>query len=251
MPEIEFDDDSELSEEELKAKQLLDPTFRNKFDLEIKTGKLGIDKITPSQVDRVPGLSDSAKKFFAKGEEVAPFVIDRNGNLVNGHHRYDAAKMLGVKRVPIIAVNRTIHELVELFGPGSKYNMASQTGTVDARKVKGFKGLKPIDTVDPRSVAAQKGWDTRRRRMNKGQQQLDFGDDFKDISQDMEMEEDKMLDLMHPERTRLKQSWQYDKFKSPIENFTNWFREKRRDPDWKHDEQSSWKLFSDEYYGSF
>ena len=87
--------------------------------------------------------------------------------------------------------------------------------------------------------------------MNKGQQQLDFGDDFKDISQDMEMEEDKMLDLMHPERTRLKQSWQYDKFKSPIENFTNWFREKRRDPDWKHDEQSSWKLFSDEYYGSF
>ena len=236
---------------QLKAKQLLDRNFRKKFDLEIRTGKLGIDKITPSQVDRVPGLSDSAKKFFAKGEEVAPFVIDRNGNLVNGHHRYDAAKMLGVKRVPIIAVNRTIHELVDMFGPGSKYNMASQAGTVDARKVKGFKGLKPVDTVDPRSVAAQKGWDTRRRRMNKGQQQLDFGDDFKDIRQDMEMEEDKMLDLMHPERTKLKQSWQYDKFKSPIENFTNWFREKRRDPDWKHDEQSSWKLFSDEYYGSF
>ena len=25
--------------------------------------------------------------------------------------------MLGVKRVPIIAVNRTIHELVDMFGP--------------------------------------------------------------------------------------------------------------------------------------
>ena len=95
--------------------------------------------------------------------------------------------MLDVKRVPIIAVNRTIHELVELFGPGSDFNMASQTGTVDARKVKGFKGLKPIDTVDPRSVAAKRGWDTRRQRMNKGQQELDFGDDG-DIRKDMEID---------------------------------------------------------------
>ena len=172
---------------QLKAKHLLDPNFRNKFDLEIRSGNIGLDKITPSQVDRVPGLSDSAKKFFAKGQVVPPFIIDRNGNLVNGHHRYDAAKMLDVKRVPIIAVNRTIHELVELFGPGSDFNMASQTGTVDARKVKGFKGLKPIDTVDPRSVAAKRGWDTRRQRMNKGQQELDFGDDG-DIRKDMEID---------------------------------------------------------------
>ena len=176
---------------QIKQKHLEDPAFRQKFDLEIRSGTLALDKITPAQVDRVPGLSDSAKKFFAKGQKVSPFIIDRNGNLVNGHHRYDAAKMLGVKRVPIIAVNRTIHELVDMFGPGSDFNLASKTGAVDARKVKGFKGLRPVDTVDPRSVAAQKGWDTRRRRMNRGQQQLDFGDEFKDIRQDMEMEESK------------------------------------------------------------
>ena len=82
---------------QIKQKHLEDPAFRRKFDLEIRSGTLALDKITPAQVDRVPGISYSAKKFFAKGQKVSPFIIDRNGNLVNGHHRYDA-KMLGVKR---------------------------------------------------------------------------------------------------------------------------------------------------------
>ena len=178
---------------QIKQKHLEDPAFTQKFDLETKKGILGLDKITPSQIDRVPGLSDSAKKFFAKGQKVAPFIIDRNGKLVNGHHRYDAAKALGVKRVPIIAVNRTIQELVAMFGPESDFNMASKSGEVDARKVKGFKGLKPVD-VDPRSVAAQKGWSTRRQNMRKrgGQQELplDFGND-KDIRNDLESDSEK------------------------------------------------------------
>ncbi len=166
---------------QLKDKQLLDPNFRKKHDLEIKSGTIGLDRIKPAQVDRVAGLSDSAKKFFAKGQTPKPFIIDRNGMLVNGHHRYDAALMLGVKRIPFIAIDRTIDELVKMFGPGSEYNLASKTGGVDGRKVKGFSGVKPEDVplrpINKRSVAAIKAWQKKKYGDSPSQQEFNFDKD--------------------------------------------------------------------------
>ena len=101
--------------------------------------------------------------------------------LVNGHHRYDAALMLGVKRIPFIAVDRTIDELVQRFGPGSEYNLASKTGGVDGRKVKGFAGVKPealpVRPVNNRSVAATKAWQKKKYGDSASQQEFDFSKD--------------------------------------------------------------------------
>ena len=179
---------------QLKQKHLDDPKVRDFIEkemgepLQTKRGTIGLDKIQPMQLDRVPGLSDSAKKFFAQGKEVQPFIIDRNGKLINGHHRYDAAKSLGVKRVPFIAINFTIHEMVRLFGPKGKYNLASKGGKTS---VKGFARLTPVD--DPKLKQYQDELEkkvnspysnrskaqTDRRRREKGfdspaQQQLDL-----------------------------------------------------------------------------
>ena len=179
---------------QLKQKHLDDPKVQDFIEkemgepLQTKRGTIGLDKIQPMQLDRVPGLSDSAKKFFAQGKEVQPFIIDRNGKLINGHHRYDAAKSLGVKRVPFIAINFTIHEMVRLFGPKGKYNLASKGGKTS---VKGFARLTPVD--DPKLKQYQDELEkkvntpysnrskaqTDRRRREKGfdspaQQQLDL-----------------------------------------------------------------------------
>ena len=57
-----------------------------------------------------------------------------------------------------------------------------------------------------------------------------------------------MLDVMIPDRSKLKQKWDYDKNQSPTANFTNWFNfSKRKDPDWEYSESESWKIFSQEY----
>lgn len=59
--------------------------------------------------------------------------------------------------------------------------------------------------------------------------------------------EDSMLDVMEPARREITPQWNYNSRQSPIENFTHWFKEKRKDPKWMYDEQESWKIFKDKY----
>ena len=168
---------------QLKLRHLSDPKWhdqvRDTFGITIKTkkGTIGIDKIRPGQIDRVPGLSDSAKKFFAKGQQVEPFIIDNNGVLVNGHHRYDAAMMLGIQRVPFVLVDRTIHELVKMFGPGSDMNVASPGGKLDLvakdgkavdPELRKFANREPKD--DPKMIDLQRRLDKRMSRSDKAKQ---------------------------------------------------------------------------------
>ena len=44
-----------------------------------------------------------------------PFIIDKKGYLVNGHHRFDAANILGIDRVKAIIVDADIEELMKHF----------------------------------------------------------------------------------------------------------------------------------------
>ena len=190
---------------QLKLRHLSDPVWHQKVKdtfgvtIQTKRGNLPISKIKPGQVDRVPGLSDSAKKFFAKGQQVEPFIIDNNGILVNGHHRYDAAIMLGIKSIPFVLVDKTIHELVKMFGPGSEMNVASPGGKVELVRKDGkavepdlqkFADREPVDLTDPkmadlqrrldkrlsRSNNAKQGWAKRQNKLAKdaGQQELPF-----------------------------------------------------------------------------
>ena len=83
-------------------------------DFKYKEGKVSIDKIKPVQSQRVDGLSKKAEDVFLKNAD-RPFIIDRKGYLINGHHRYDAANVLGIKRVPAIIIDADIEDVMKTF----------------------------------------------------------------------------------------------------------------------------------------
>jgi hypothetical protein len=79
---------------------------------------VNIDSVTPSQSDRVPGMVDKTLAAFRAGEKKLmdkPMVVDRDLNIVNGHHRYDALKKMGMTRVPVLKVDATLPELIDDF----------------------------------------------------------------------------------------------------------------------------------------
>ena len=79
-----------------------------------KQGTITLDKIKPVQSQRVDGLSKRAENMFFDGD-YRPFIIDKKGYLVNGHHRFDAANILGIDRVKAIIVDADIEELMKHF----------------------------------------------------------------------------------------------------------------------------------------
>ena len=86
----------------------------DKSELKYKEGTISIDKIKPVQTQRVDGLSKKAEDVFLKKAD-RPFILDRKGYLINGHHRYDAANILGIKRVPAIIVDADIEKVMDVF----------------------------------------------------------------------------------------------------------------------------------------
>ena len=116
-----------------------------------------INKVTPSQSDRVPGLVDKTLNAFKAGEKELldkPMVVDRDMNIVNGHHRYDALKQMGMTKVPVLKVDATLPELIKDFshttsdrpvGEGNKAQKGIPANATDAelksaRKAGGDKG---------------------------------------------------------------------------------------------------------------
>jgi hypothetical protein len=79
-----------------------------------RKGKISLNKLKPVQSQRVKGYHDKAKSGFADGS-IRPIVIDKNNYIVNGHHRYDVACGLELKKVRVIKVDATIEELIEYF----------------------------------------------------------------------------------------------------------------------------------------
>ena len=132
----------------------------NKSHLETYSKKLqvvDINKVIPSQSDRVPGLVDKTLQAFKSGEKELldkPMVVDRDLNIVNGHHRYDALKKMGMTRVPVLKVDATLPELIDDFshtasdrpvGEGNKAQKGIPANATDAelrkaRKAGGDKG---------------------------------------------------------------------------------------------------------------
>ena len=70
--------------------------------------------IKPVQSQRVQGLAEDAENGFFD-DNYRPLILDSNGYLVNGHHRLDAAHVLGLKEVKAIQVNATLEELMKYF----------------------------------------------------------------------------------------------------------------------------------------
>ena len=49
----------------------------------------------------------------------APITIDRNGYIINGHHRYDALKILKKKKIPVRVLNLNASDIIDVKLPAS------------------------------------------------------------------------------------------------------------------------------------
>lgn len=80
-------------------------TFQKKI-AEIKPYKLNAKKHDQSQIQHV---ANSIKEFGF----VQPIVIDENNEIVIGHCRYEASKLLGMKEVPVLKVGELTPQQVK------------------------------------------------------------------------------------------------------------------------------------------
>ena len=124
---IEEDYQRHVSDKHFNRNQL--PQIR-KGDLKnspfsFKQGEISLDKIKPVQSQRVDGLSKRAENMFFDGD-YRPFILDRKGYLVNGHHRFDAANILGINKVKAIIVDADIEELMKHYS-----HKSSDTAVMD------------------------------------------------------------------------------------------------------------------------
>ena len=92
--------------------------LKGNYDLESESVDPGT--LETSQDQRIPGMVDKTVQSIKDGFD-KPLVIDKNGFIVNGHHRYDAYMKLGMSKVPVIRVkDATIQELIQNFSHTAK-----------------------------------------------------------------------------------------------------------------------------------
>ena len=60
------------------------------------------------------GLAKKSQNVFLQDID-RPFIVDKKGYLINGHHRYDAAHMLGMRTVPAIMIDANIEDVMKHF----------------------------------------------------------------------------------------------------------------------------------------
>jgi len=83
-------------------------------DFNYKEGKISLSNLKPVQSQRVHGYDKKAEQVFLQDID-KPFIIDKNGYIINGHHRYDAANILGIKRVKAIKIDADIEDVMNHF----------------------------------------------------------------------------------------------------------------------------------------
>ncbi|HGM8965131.1 TPA: ParB N-terminal domain-containing protein, partial [Streptococcus pyogenes] len=69
-------------------------------------------KNNPRNNDEAVGpVAESIKEFGFK----VPIVVDKNGEIINGHTRYKAAQKLGLETVPVIVADDLSEEQIKAF----------------------------------------------------------------------------------------------------------------------------------------
>jgi hypothetical protein len=86
----------------------------SEFEFAITT--VPTNSIIPVQTQRVENLKDSEKKLIeAQENSYRPLVIDESNYLIDGHHRLDALKELGIITTRVIRVEAPIEKVISAF----------------------------------------------------------------------------------------------------------------------------------------
>ena len=86
------------------------------------------------QSQRVEGLAESAENGFFN-DDYRPLILDKNGYLVNGHHRLDAAHILGLHEVKALQVDASIEQLMDHFKHKISYDKVME-GQINTNNMK-------------------------------------------------------------------------------------------------------------------
>lgn len=97
---------------------------------EITSGMMSLDCIIPIQSERVPGLTEKTIKKIKSGDFNKPIIVDRDNQIINGHHRYDAYKSLGYDRVDAVKIlDATVWDLINEYSHTRDYSKTIKTRT--------------------------------------------------------------------------------------------------------------------------
>ena len=107
-------------------------------DFDYKEGKISLSKLKPVQSQRVKGLSKKAQNVFLDNVD-RPFIIDKKGYIINGHHRYDAAKLLGIERVKAIKIDADIEDVMKEFAHTVSNTKVDEYGVPDYNTMPTYK----------------------------------------------------------------------------------------------------------------
>jgi len=80
---------------------------------------LNIDEVKPVQKERVMENFKRQVNRLVEGK-YAPVVVDCYNRIVNGHHRYDAVKLMGETTIPVARIPHTLECIIENFADGKK-----------------------------------------------------------------------------------------------------------------------------------
>lgn len=73
-----------------------------------------LDDLKPVQTQRVRGLTEQ-ELVQIRDNTYRPLIIDKKDHIIDGHHRYDAAKSLNIKEIRVIRISADITDVVEAF----------------------------------------------------------------------------------------------------------------------------------------
>ena len=97
------------------------PQIKNENLANIKHTKkvISVEDLIPVQEERINYNLQKQVRRLANGK-YNPIVVDCDNKIVNGHHRYDALLMLGIKEAEVAVLPWTINTIVENFADGKK-----------------------------------------------------------------------------------------------------------------------------------
>ena len=97
------------------------PQIKNKHleNLDHKIVFLKIDDVVPVQKERIMENFKRQVDRLLKGK-YAPIVVDCDNRIINGHHRYDAVRLLGETTIPVARIPHTLECILENFADGKK-----------------------------------------------------------------------------------------------------------------------------------
>ena len=77
-------------------------------------GKVPLDKLKPVQRNR--SWAKLGKALQRTGDKkYSPILVDRDGYIVNGHHRYDSLRLRGQKEARVHMINGSLKEIMQLM----------------------------------------------------------------------------------------------------------------------------------------